>query len=102
MGIVGGAGVTPERITLGGASANFFTVLGVRPMLGRTFTADEDVTGGPRTVVLSHPYWLRRFNGDSGVVGKTIEIDDVPRTIVGVLPASFRLLHPAETYLLRD
>jgi putative ABC transport system permease protein len=102
LGIVGGAGVTPERITLGGASANFFTVLGVRPMLGRTFTADEDVMGGPRTVVLSHPYWLRRFNGDSGVVGKTIEIDDVPRTIVGVLPASFRLLHPAETYLLRD
>ena len=71
-------------------------------MLGRTFTADEDVMGGPRTVVLSHPFWLRRFKGDSGVVGRTIEIDDVPRIIVGVLPASFRLLHPAETYLLRD
>ena len=101
-GIVGGAGVTPERITLGGASANFFPVLGVQPLLGRTFVAEEDVTGGPRTVVLSHRYWQRRFNSDSSIVGKTIEIDDTPRTIVGVLPASFRLLHPAETYMLRD
>src|SRR5688572_25978382 len=101
-GIVGGAGVTPERVTLGGLSSNFLPLLGVRPLLGRGFVPEEDVTGGPRTVLLSHRYWIRRFNADSGIIGKTIEIDDIPRTIVGVLPAGFRLLHPAETYMLRD
>src|SRR5690349_7656010 len=101
-GIVGGAGVSPERVTIGGVSANFFPVLGIRPLLGRAFVPDEDAAGGPRTVVLSHAFWMRRFNGDSSIVGKTIEIDDVARTTVGVLPSSFRLLHPAETYMLRD
>jgi putative ABC transport system permease protein len=102
MGIVGGAGVTPERVTLGGLSANFLPVLGVQPMLGRGFAPEDDTQGGPRTVILSHGFWLRRFNADSGIVGKSVEIDDVPRTIIGVLPQSFRLLHPAETYMLRD
>ena len=101
-GIVGGAGVTPERVTLGGLSSNFLPLLGVRPLLGRGFVPEEDVTGGPRTVLLSHRYWIRRFNADSAIIGRTIEIDDIPRTIVGVLPADFRLLHPAETYMLRD
>ena len=101
-GIVGGAGVTPEKVVIGGLSANFLPLLGVRPMLGRSFTPEEDVAGGPRTVILSHPFWLRRFNGDSAIVGKTIEIDDILRTVVGVLPPSFRLMHPAETYVLRD
>jgi putative ABC transport system permease protein len=101
-GIVGGPGVTPERVVLGGLSSNFLTVLGVRALLGRGFTQEEDEVGGPRTIVLSHRYWVRRFNADSGVIGRTIEIDDIPRTIVGVLPETFRLLHPAETYVLRD
>ena len=101
-GIVGGAGVTPEKVVIGGLSANFLPLLGVRPMLGRSFVPEEDVAGGPRTVILSHPFWLRRFNADSAIVGKTIEIDDIPRTVVGVLPPSFRLMHPAETYVLRD
>ena len=101
-GIVGGAGVTPEKVVVGGLSANFLPLLGVRPLLGRAFVPEEDVTGGPRTVMLSHPFWMRRFNGDSSIVGKTIEVDDIPRTVVGVLPRSFRLMHPAETYVLRD
>jgi putative ABC transport system permease protein len=101
-GIVGGAGVTAERVTLGGLSANFLPLLGVRTLLGRGFMPEEDEIGGPRTVILSHRYWVRRFNADSGVIGKSIEIDEMPRTIVGVLPATFRLLHPAETYMLRD
>jgi predicted permease len=101
-GIVGGAGVTPEKVVIGGLSANFLPLLGVRPMLGRAFLPEEDTQGGPRTVILSHPFWQRRFNGDSTIVGKTIEVDDIPRTVVGVLPPSFRLMHPAETYVLRD
>ena len=101
-GIVGGEGAAPERVTLGGVSANFFPLLGVRPLLGRGFTPEDDVPGAPRTVVLSHADGLRRFGGDPAVVGTRLEVDAVPRTIVGVLPPSFRLLHPAETYMLRD
>jgi predicted permease len=101
-GIVGGAGNTPEKVVIGGLSANFLPLLGVRPMLGRTFSPDEDTQGGPRTVILSHAYWLRRFSADSTIVGRTIEVDDIPRMVVGVLPPSFRLMHPAETYVLRD
>ena len=101
-GIVGGAGDTPEKVVIGGLSSNFLPLLGVRPMLGRTFIPEEDVTGGPRTVILSHPFWQRRFNADSTIVGTTIMVDDIPRTVVGVLPSSFRLMHPAETYVLRD
>jgi putative ABC transport system permease protein len=101
-GIVGGPGVTPERITVGGLSANFLTVLGVQPMLGRGFLPEEDEVGGPRTALLSHAFWQRRYSGDSTILGKSIVLDDVPRTIVGVLPPTFRLLHPAETYMLRD
>ena len=101
-GIVGGPGATPERVILGGFSANFLPLLGVKPLLGRGFQPEEDEIGGPKTVILSHRYWVRRFNADPAVIGKSVEIDDVARTIVGVLPSTFRLLHPAETYMLRD
>jgi predicted permease len=101
-GIVGAAGDTPERVVTGGLSANFLPLLGVRPLLGRAFIPEEDTQGGPRTVILSHRFWTRRFAADSTIVGRTLELDGIPRTIVGVLPESFRLLHPAETYLLRD
>ena len=101
-GVVGGPGVAPERVILGGLSSNFLTLLGVQPLLGRGFTREEDEIGGPRTVVLSHRFWQRRFNSDSNVIGKSLMVDEIPRTIVGVLPSSFRLLHPAETYVLRD
>src|SRR5690349_2333209 len=101
-GVVGGPGTVPERIVLGGLSSNFLPLLGVQPLLGRGFTPDEDEAGGPRTIVLSHRFWQRRFNRDSTVIGTSLMVDEIPRTIVGVLPASFRLLHPAETYVLRD
>jgi putative ABC transport system permease protein len=101
-GVVGGPGVTPERVVLGGLSSNFLPLLGVQPLLGRGFVTEEDEIGGPRTVVLSYPFWQRRFNGDANIIGKSIIVDEIPRTIVGVLPQSFRLLHPAETYMLRD
>jgi putative ABC transport system permease protein len=100
-GVVGGPGVT-ERVVLGGLSANFLPLLGVQPLLGRGFVPEEAEMGGPRTVVLSHRFWQRRFSSDSTVIGKSLMVDEIPRTIVGVLPPTFRLLHPAETYVLRD
>lgn len=66
---------------------NYFSVLGVTPMLGRSFTAaDADVSAtGPTVVVLSHQFWLRQFGGDPAVIGRSIALNGVPRTIIGVL-----------------
>jgi predicted permease len=71
-------------------TADFFHVLGAAPMLGRTFRRDEDVPGGPPVAVIGYPLWIRRFGGDSSIVGRTITLGATPYTIVGVMPAGFR------------
>ena len=79
----------PERLNGLPVSANFFDVLGVRPLIGRSFTAEESAWKGPKAVMLGHALWERRFNRDSGIVGSAIVINDEPHTVAGVLPASF-------------
>jgi putative ABC transport system permease protein len=74
---------TAERVT-----ASLFSVLGVSPLLGRTFTRQEDTNSVPVTVI-SYALWRERFHGDPGVLGKTIDLDRRPYTIVGVMPRSF-------------
>lgn len=71
-------------------SANFFSVLGVSPFLGRSFTADETQTGKDNVVVLSWGAWQRLFHGSPGAVGSTLRIGSDQETVVGVLPRSFR------------
>jgi predicted permease len=72
-------------------SGNYFAVLGVPAAMGRTFGDDEDrAVGASPVVVISHDYWLRRFAGDRGAIGKKILIDDAPMTIIGVTPEGFR------------
>ncbi len=71
-------------------SANFFSVLGVDPILGRTFQAGEDQQGGPRVTVLTYGFWQRRFGGDPGVIGRALTINGESYTVIGVLPASFQ------------
>jgi len=83
-------GSEPERARVSRVSDGFFPVLGVPAALGRTFTADEERAGGPRVAVLSHATWQRRFGGDPGEVGRTVQTGDEPVTVVGVMPASFR------------
>jgi putative ABC transport system permease protein len=81
-----------ERVKGVYASSGFFHVMGVAPMLGRTFVADEDLTQGKRSVVISHPYWQARFGRDPAVVGRTLEVDTFRGgafTVVGVMPAGF-------------
>ena len=76
-------------------SANYFNVLGIRPALGRFFTPDEDRTPGAHPViVLSDGFWRSRFGGDSGIVGRSILVNSVPYTVIGVAPPKFRGLYP--------
>jgi len=79
----------PARLSGVPVTINFFQVLGIRPHLGRFFTADEGVWNGPKTVVLSDGLWRRRFAADRAIVGKSITLNDQAHTVVGVLPASF-------------
>jgi predicted permease len=67
---------------------NFFQVLGVQPAMGRLFTPDE-IRGGHPAALLANFYWKRQFNSDPGIVGKAIDLNGTPVTVVGVLPASF-------------
>ncbi len=76
----------PDRVDTGVVSANFFDVLGVAPLVGRTFVRGDDVLGAPPVLVLSYGYWQRKFGGDPAIVGQTVQMNDQPHTIVGVLP----------------
>jgi len=79
---------TPEQVAGRGTTANFFDVLGVRPILGRTFTEDEDRAGAP-VVVISYSLWQRRFAGDPHVVGRTLLMNDNRYDVIGVMPSGF-------------
>jgi predicted permease len=79
----------PERIDAGYCSWSFFSILGVQPALGRDFTSADDQHSAQATVILSDPFWRRRYAGDPIIVGKTIWLDAKPYTVIGVLPASF-------------
>jgi putative ABC transport system permease protein len=87
--LLSGLGET-ENIFAPRVSANFFQVLGVDPILGRTFQTGEDKQGGPRVTVLTYGFWQRKFGGDSGIVGKPLTINGETYEIIGVLPASFQ------------
>jgi len=70
-------------------AGNFFQTLGVEPMLGRLFTAEECQKNGRPAALLAHAFWKRQFASDATIVGKTITLNGEPVTIVGVLPDSF-------------
>jgi putative ABC transport system permease protein len=76
----------PERVQTGVVSASFFDLLGVKPLLGRTFLPGEDRHGAEAVLVLSHDYWMRAFGGDPSVVGRVFQMNDRPHTVIGVLP----------------
>ena len=80
---------SPEQLLGNRATASLFRTLGVKPLVGRTFTEEEDAAGAARTVVLSYGLWQRRFGGDPAVVGKQITLDAESHTVVGVMPQAF-------------
>jgi putative ABC transport system permease protein len=81
----------PEGLVGAKISPALFEVLGIPPMLGRSFTRDEDAPGRNAVVVITHGFWQRRLGGDPAVIGRVLTLDSVPVEIVGVLPATFRL-----------
>jgi predicted permease len=83
----------PERVYVGRASLNFFTLLGVQPLLGRTFDERDARTGESQVVILSHALWRRLYNADPQVVGQAITVNGNAGTIIGVLPPTFAFDH---------
>ena len=79
----------PARITGVPVTEGFFPMLGVRPWLGRDFTAEECRWGAPRTAILSYAFWQRHLGAKADVIGGSITLDGAPTTVVGVLPPSF-------------
>jgi predicted permease len=76
----------PEQVSGFHATSNFLPILGLNPSLGRHFHADEDRDGGPLVAMISHSLWQNRFSGDPGVLGRVVQLNGVPREIVGILP----------------
>jgi putative ABC transport system permease protein len=92
----------PERVNLSTVTANFFPLLGVEPAFGRNFQPDEEAPNGPHVALISHSLWQRRYGADRNLVGKTLQIDGIGYTVVGILPAGFHLLLPAEAFVVTD
>ena len=89
VGVVQGKDGSQSVLTPG-VTPNTFKLLGVPPLLGRTFTEDEGQPGGPQVVILSEGLWRQAFSADQGIAGKTIRVNGKPKTVVGVMPGSFR------------
>jgi putative ABC transport system permease protein len=84
-------GEAPERLLGARISASFFPLLGVEATLGRTFTPEEGRFGGPRVALLSEGLWRRRFGGDPAVVGRSLDLEGLPHSVVGVVPDRLEL-----------
>ena len=89
----------PERFDGQRVSASYFQVLGVRPHLGRDFTADDDRDGAPNVTIISHDLWQRRFGGDSAIVGRLVTLGDAGFTIIGVMPERFENVLSPQAHL---
>jgi predicted permease len=100
-GILGGTD-RPAVVDVGYVEAGFFDFFGVTPLLGRTIDPAEDDPGDAPVALLSHRLWTARYGSDPDIVGTTVRLGAVDIEVIGVLPASFRLLLPAEAFRLRD
>src|SRR4051812_33331619 len=87
------------RVTSRTITSNFFSVVGVQPVLGRTFTAAEETAAGEPAVIVSHDLWRTRLGSDPAVLGHALTLGGRPFIIVGVLPAGFRYLRPYDVFV---
>ncbi len=88
-------GAEPERVPRAGVTTSFFNVLGVQPILGRAFRPEEDQPETVTVAIVSHGLWKRRFGSDPGIIGKQIQVNARPMTVVGVMPPGFE--YPEQT-----
>lgn len=84
-------GQEPETILAVGVTGNLLDLLGITPVVGRSFTPEEDRPGGPAVALVGYALWQRRFGGDPGLVGRTIQLDGMATTVVGILPRNARM-----------
>lgn len=95
---VSGAG-EPERVPAATASQEFLPALGIKPIAGRNFIPEEDRPGGAPAVLISNAFWQRRFHSDPSAIGRTLTVDGIPRTIVGVVPHELGEMVAADMWL---
>ena len=86
------------KLNAGLVTGNFFAIMGLAPVLGRLTRPSDDGPGVPPVMVLTHEYWMRRFGGDSGVVGRTLHCDGMPVTVIGVLQPAPYFPDPADAF----
>ncbi|HKS66397.1 MAG TPA: ABC transporter permease, partial [Candidatus Acidoferrales bacterium] len=89
----------PERLPALRMTAGIFPLLGVTPVVGRSFLPEEDRPAGAPVAMISYALWQRRFGGSRDSIGKTIELDSRPYTLIGVLPPGFLYLQPADVFI---
>src|SRR6476661_5639459 len=92
------SGDQPERVRIFYTTSQLWKVLGVEPLLGRTFSEADDKPGAPAVVVLSYGVWRRNFAGDRTIVGKSIDINLSGRTVLGVMPPGFEFPDKADIW----
>ena len=94
----------PEQLRIALVTTNFFDVLGADAALGRTFTTDDEqqAQAPPRAILLSWATWQRRFGGDPAILGRRVQVNNQPTTVVGVMPAGFRLFLPPDASVPDD
>jgi putative ABC transport system permease protein len=91
---LGGGAIVPEQVQGFQVTAGFFPTLGVAPMIGRTFAADEDAPGKLALAILSETIWKRRYGANPAILGQTILANGAPATVIGVMPAAFQFPRP--------
>jgi putative ABC transport system permease protein len=97
--VPGNTRLDPERILVARVAGSFLNIVGLPPQLGRYFTADEDAAGGPRAVVLSDRLWRRAFGGSPDAVGRSVMVDGISRTVVGIADPRVKIPRQAELYV---
>ena len=89
----------PERTSVGFASATLFATLGVQPILGRSFSAEEERAGSDDAAIIDYATWRDRFGSDANVVGRTVVLDNLPYRVIGVLPRGFQFSGPCAVWI---
>jgi len=89
----------PEEVEVKIVTANFFPLMGIRPVVGRTFLPEEDRAGGPRVILLSRGLWVRRYGANPQIVSKTIQLSGEKYTVIGVLPPGFDFPDPVDVWV---